>query len=660
MKDFNRSLKAAQTAVKELEAGRGSHTTAELALDGLRERWRDLPEEERQEATGKAQKVAARLQAVRVGTRTGADVEQEPLRFYNGEKTPEGLLDWFGYDGFRLGQREAVEAALRGKDSLVVMPTGGGKTLCYQLPGIATDRLTVVVSPLVALIDDQYRRLRSEGHPAVMLAGERDNVAALDAVKNGEARIVFAAPERFSSRAFLEAVSSRPQALFVVDEAHCISEWGHDFRPDYLRLTKVLERLGRPPVMACTATATPQVAEEIIARLGLEDPVIVRGGFDRPNLSFDVIPLAGKGSIERKRQLLVSGLALEENRPAIVYCGTRKDTNEVTELLVEAGVAARSYHAGLHSLDRQEAQNAFMAGRIDTIVATNAFGMGVDKADVRSVWHWALPTSLEAYYQEAGRAGRDGDPARAVLLSLRADLGRLMYFNRERSTSLEVVEAVVNKLTDRADDGVVSLELPLDDETRTALAVAEQADAVSLRPGTPGFIEVVIEGKLNRMKANAACQVAKQRGWDAYRAVERFSATEDLCHRRQLLDHFSDPAPGAPSGRCCSVCDPIDWLPALKEPQAPAKKTRKSGQGAQAAPLTAAELVGPLAESLKAWRKERAGDKPAYTVCQNKTLADIIAIKPATKAELLEISGIGEGFITKHADSLLEILAAAG
>jgi RecQ family ATP-dependent DNA helicase len=345
------------------------------------------------------------------------------------------LLEKLGFASFRPGQREAVEAALEGRDSLIVMPTGGGKSLCYQLPGLATEDLTIVVSPLIALMNDQWRRLTAAGHPVAMISSGMSAEAAraaLDQIRGGYARIVYCSPERFASTVFLDALAQRRIDLLAVDEAHCVSEWGHDFRPDYLRLPEVAERLGRPTVMACTATATKAVAAEIVSRFGLREPLQVRSGFDRPNLSFDVVRLEGTGSKARRLALLEAGLADPGNRPAIVYCGTRRDTDEVAGDLRDSGLRALAYHAGMEAEDRTVTQQRFMAGEADVIVATNAFGMGVDKADVRSVWHMAIPTSLEAYYQEAGRGGRDGLPARAVLLAMRADLGRLVRFNEQR------------------------------------------------------------------------------------------------------------------------------------------------------------------------------------------------------------------------------------
>ncbi len=345
------------------------------------------------------------------------------------------LLRELGYAEWRDGQREAVVAALEGRDSLIVMPTGGGKSLCYQLPGLASEELTIVVSPLIALMRDQWGKLTALGQRVAMITSGMDEWEASEALEmvRGDARIVYCAPERFASSVFLDALACREIDLIAVDEAHCVSEWGHDFRPDYLRLPQVVERLGRPTVMACTATATVPVAREIASRFGMREPLQIRAGFDRPNLSFDVVALEGNGSKARRQAVLEAGLKDPANLPAIVYCGTRKQTEEVAGDLRDAGVAAVAYHAGLEPDHRSAIQGRFMATDSGVICATNAFGMGVDKPDVRSVWHVTIPTSVEAYYQEAGRGGRDGLPSRAVMLALKADLGRLVRFNEERT-----------------------------------------------------------------------------------------------------------------------------------------------------------------------------------------------------------------------------------
>ena len=699
---------AARAFTARLDAGELTADQAAVELDGLRVAYRQLPVADRQQVTDLCADLARRaaqapaappaapsaspggLDAAFAGLGAGARPDNglsdafaglgsgdddaqmalqglagltvaAPDRFYDGPADPDSLLEYFGYDSFRPGQREAVQAALDGRDSLVIAPTGLGKSLCYQLPGMASERLTVVVSPLIALISDQYRRLAEGGHPAVMLAsglGDDNNHKALAAIRDGYARMVFCSPERFASRSFIDALAEREIGLFVVDEAHCVSDWGHDFRPDYLRLRGVLKRLGNPPVMAATATATEQVADEISSRLGLREPVVVKAGFDRPNISIDVIPFEGKGSVELKFSALAAIVSQPENRPAIVYCGTRKDVDIVTERLRGMGMRSVAYHAGLDATVRADAQRRFMADDADVVVATNAFGMGVDKADVRSVVHYAIPTSVEGYYQEAGRGGRDGHPSRAVLLAARADLGRLISFNRNRSVDVAKVVAYLKRLRRVAKDGRVIMAPPSSDDDRLALAIAERSGALAMQPAGRGQLDVRLGDKLDVARARAIIQVAKDRGWAAYRAIEQFSSNDTVCRRRQLLDHFGDASPGQPNGRCCDVCDPIDWLAPLDElpaaPPAPGTKKRRAAK-TLAPPVEGVD--GGLLDALKAWRKETAGERPAYTVANNATLEQIAAVKPTTDDELLAIKGIGPAFITKHATAVFELVA---
>ncbi|MBK5110381.1 MAG: ATP-dependent DNA helicase RecQ [Thermoleophilia bacterium] len=564
-----------------------------------------------------------------------------------------------GYAGFRPGQREAVEATLEGRDSLIVMPTGGGKSLCYQIPGLAGPGLTLVVSPLIALMADQVRRLRSEGHPAVMFASglpDESLSASFDGVRDGSARIAYCSPERFASSAFLDLLTSREIDLLAIDEAHCISEWGHDFRPDYLRLPKVADRLGRPTVMACTATATQQVADEIAQRMGMEDPARIHSGFDRPNLSFDTVALEGKGSKARKRALLEHGLADPANRPAIVYCGTRRDTEELADDLKASGLDAVAYHAGMPPDDRASAQHRFMDGDAEIVVATNAFGMGVDKANVRSVWHWAIPSSVEAYYQEAGRAGRDGKPARAVLLAMRSDLGRLIRFNERRKVDPGDVRSYIESISRGGSGGSRQIiDAPRSDEERIRLAVAERAGALRVDPAPGGRLQIELAADYDPGAIAAACRVAEDRGWKAYRAVEAFSFS-DQCRRRRLLDHFGDDSPTAPSGRCCDVCDPDDWLP---DPETIAvKKSRANPKRAKSSPPPdLAPEDSEFFETLRRWRLGAAGDRPAYHVASNRTLTAIATVKPSDEDALVEISGVGPAFMEKHGADVLRLVS---
>ena len=589
--------------------------------------------------------------------------------------TPERLLERFRLQAFRPGQREAVQAALDGRDSLVVMPTGGGKSLCYQLPALAggCDRerpLVVVVSPLIALMSDQRERLERAGVCAAMLASgqqEGHNASALEAVRSGRAQLVLAAPERFASQRFRDALAMRRVGLFVVDEAHCVAEWGHDFRPDYLRLCAAIEALGRPAVMAATATATPRVAEEIVARLGLRDAVVVRSGFDRPNLSFDVVTLEGRGAVARKRATLLHALRRERALPAIVYCGTRKDTEEVCRLLREQELAAVAYHAGMSGSEREAAQGAFMSGEAEVVVATNAFGMGVDKADVRTVAHWALPTSLEAYYQEAGRGGRDGEPARALLLAARYDLGRLIKFNTERDMTVEDVRAYVARLRGSGPDGnLVELGYGDNDERgRVLLSIAERAGAAVLSPGNGGRLRVQLTGRGSPRAAAQAIKAAKDRGWDAYRAIEAFISSGSSCRRRQILEHFGDRSEPSPRVRCCDVCEPDpDLVEASRAPLASSRRARPplaAASTAAAAATMRQAVLDPVDEvdfeRLKAWRMQRSEGKPAYTVAANAALEGVLRARPRSIDELIEVRGIGPAFCERHGESLLAVLA---
>jgi len=667
MNDF--AVRAGSLA-RRIESDRSDPGLAD-ELEALRALWRSLPAFERAEAADAARALAeaqagvgrqptlldddAAAQLALSGL-DRVDVDAPPERRYDGPCDPDALLAHFGLDQFRPGQREAVAAALAGRDSLVVMPTGGGKSLCYQLPGIASNALTVVVSPLIALMADQYRQLLLGGHPAAMIASGMDAGAAARAladVRGGRARIVLCSPERFASSAFLAALAQRRVGLFAVDEAHCVSEWGHDFRPDYLRLRGVIDRLGSPTVMACTATATEQVAEEISARLGLRDPHVLRAGFDRPNLSFDVIALEGTGSKARKHMLLSLALSDPDKRPAIVYCGTRRDVEEVSERLRSEGLLAVGYHAGMPADERASAQHRFMEGDAEIVVATNAFGMGVDKADVRAVVHWAIPKSVEAYYQEVGRGGRDGRPARAILLASRADLGRLINFIKGDAVEAGDVLAYVRGLKDSWGGETAVIDAPRADRDRICLGIAERAGLCTLEPAPGGRLQVTFAVSPLAGEVASICRVALDRAWRAYRAVESFSSASGKCRRRTLLDHFGDRRQAAPVGRCCDVCDP-DTI-GLPDPSSLTPARAKRSRAQEAAPIDPGDLG--LLETLREWRGRASNGKPAYTVAHNSTLESIATLRPRSLTELATIKGVGPAFVERHGEQVLALVA---
>jgi ATP-dependent DNA helicase RecQ len=341
----------------------------------------------------------------------------------------DSALERFGLAHFRPGQREIIEAVLSGRPTIAVLPTGAGKSLCYQLPAVALEGLAVVVSPLISLMKDQVDALRARGIPATFINSsippdERDY--RLRAALRGDLRLLYVAPERFRAPGFGAALARAQPVLLAIDEAHCMVEWGHDFRPDYARLQEVRAQLGAPRLVALTATATPDVRQEIGTQLAMDDPAVFVRGFDRANLRLSVMPVQGA---DDKLRCVLRLLDEPEARghPAIVYAATRKKAAEVAGALREAGILARAYHAGLDDGERAEVQEAWMRDQVRVVVATNAFGMGVDKRDVRLVVHHELPGSAEAYYQEAGRAGRDGLSAHCVLLFNHADV-RLREF----------------------------------------------------------------------------------------------------------------------------------------------------------------------------------------------------------------------------------------
>ncbi|HJQ25583.1 MAG TPA: RecQ family ATP-dependent DNA helicase [Blastocatellia bacterium] len=357
----------------------------------------------------------------------------------------EALQQHFGFTDFREGQDEVIQAVLAGRNTVVVMPTGGGKSLCYQLPALMRDGTTLVVSPLIALMKDQVDQLAERGIPGTFINSSlsyTETNIRLSRLRMGEYKLVYVAPERFRSQAFMDSIAETRVRLFAVDEAHCISHWGHDFRPDYLRMRPAIEQLGNPQVIALTATATPQVRADICEQLGLTDAQVFVAGFDRPNLALRVVHTA----TEREKIATLKRLIRHAAGAGIIYAATRKSVEQIAAKLKLAGLGVELYHGGMDDGERSRAQDAFMRGDAQAIVATNAFGMGIDKSDIRFVAHFHLPGSIEAYYQEVGRAGRDGLPADCVLLFNYADTRTQQFFIEGSHPSPELIKRVYDEI----------------------------------------------------------------------------------------------------------------------------------------------------------------------------------------------------------------------
>src|SRR4051794_7904394 len=397
------------------------------------------------------------------------------------------LRHTFGFRALREGQEEVIRAILAGKDTLAIMPTGAGKSLCYQLPGAELPGTTIIVSPLISLMKDQVDKLRELGVNAVQVnstLNRGEEAEVLEEIQKEQRDFVFVTPERLAQPEFLEMLKSNLIDIFVIDEAHCISQWGHDFRPSYLRLRSAIEALGNPRILALTATATPGVVDDIRRQLGREDMEIVDIGVFRENLHLEVIPAPRE---ESKRELLPRLLG-EMAGAGIVYVSTIKDCEEVTDHLRSLGFDVARYHGRLGARERKRTQEGFMAGDLRIIVATNAFGMGIDKQDLRFVVHYNLPGSLESYYQEAGRAGRDGEPARCVLLYQPEDKNTQIFFLNGRYPKREHFVTVYKALEKlRAGDH----DVPAEDVQKRSMGVAQGKVKVVL--ATMKDLEMVAE-----------------------------------------------------------------------------------------------------------------------------------------------------------------------
>ena len=595
----------------------------------------------------------------------------------------ELLRAFFGYTSFRPGQEPVVDALLNRRDVLSIMPTGGGKSICFQLPALLMPGITLVISPLISLMKDQVANLIQAGVPAAYLNSsltERQYALALERAWQGRYKLIYVAPERLESPSFLRFAQNASISLLAVDEAHCVSQWGTDFRPSYLRIPDFLDKLSnRPPVGAFTATATPKVRADILQKLRLQDPILQITGFDRKNLSFQV------RHPQSKQTELLALLKDFRGESGVVYCSTRKAVEEVSDFLLEHHIPTLRYHAGLSAEERQRNQGRFAFADDAVMVATNAFGMGIDKSNVRYVIHYNMPLDLESYYQEAGRAGRDGDPARCILLYSGKDImtARFLLEHSEapegvdpqaltqlREIQLERLRKMAGYCTTATCLRSYLLryfgetppetcgncsnclgEFETVDVSREARAVLDAVESSHARFGA-GVILSILLGQETDQTARWHLERLDVFGRLVGVPAKQVRAVIDALLEQGYLQRSQESeypilVPG-PNAR------------ALRSGQASValRQTKKQSTRKAAAPIVAGPVDEGLFQRLRELRGALARRKgvPAYVIFSDKTLREMAAAHPTNRAQLAQISGVGSHKLEQYGDAFLEVL----
>lgn len=594
------------------------------------------------------------------------------------------LKTYFGYDEFRNGQDKLIESIIEGRDALGIMPTGGGKSICYQLPAIALDGITIVISPLISLMKDQVDSLNELGINAAFINSTLDNgefLQILEGIRGNSYKIVYVAPERLNTDSFINLVKDIRISLVAVDEAHCISQWGHDFRPSYLEIPRFINSLKqRPAVAAFTATATKEIIKEIKRLIGLRNPIEVTTGFDRPNLYYQVL------KVSNKSKFLIEYLNENfKNESGIVYCATRKSVESLVKILNDKGFSAVGYHGGMNSEERQNNQDEFILGNKRLIVATNAFGMGIDKPDVRFVIHYNMPKNMEAYYQEAGRAGRDGEKSDCILLYSASDIvkQKLMIQNddidpKRQEMLYKNLQYLVNYCNtndclrnqilnyfdeDSASDKCKNCSNCIDssemmDITLEAQKILSCIYRVNQRYGANMVIQVlrgsknkkVLEARLDNVSTYGIMKEYSDSAISEIIMTLVSSGYIHMTHDKYPVLKLTSKSADVLSGK--TKLHHKKHLLQKKDEKEKASKSIKGGN---------IDFDIELFEKLKQYRYKIAQEKglPPYVIFHDIALKEMAAYMPVNKESFLEIKGVGEKKYENYGEGFIDIIKEA-
>lgn len=624
---------------------------------------------------------------MKILSKNTSDAETKDTRTNDKYHTPEQALKiLFGYDSFRAGQKSVIDSILAGRDAFAVMPTGAGKSVCYQIPAVLLPGITLVISPLISLMQDQVKALNEAGVQAAFInssLSEKDYNETIRKARQGTYKIIYIAPERLVTEGFLALAKSVPVSMVTVDEAHCISQWGQDFRPSYMKIVEFVKTLEKRPIIsAFTATATETVREDIICTLGLQNPFTLVNGFDRENLFFQV------DKPKNKEQYILKYISEHSGDSGIIYCATRKNVDNIYELLKGKGVSVGKYHAGMSAEERKKMQDDFVFDYTSIVVATNAFGMGIDKSNVRFVIHYNMPQSMENYYQEAGRAGRDGLDAKCILLFSPQDIviNRFLLDHKEmqdldpsdRETvrerdarRLQVMERYCytteclrnyilkyfgeNPEKPCQDCGNCLREFETLDMTEAAKKVINCVYEAKGRYGRQIIIDTVAGANTARLEEIGAAR---------YKSYGVLAGTNKNLLRRLIEQLVLEGYLRVGDYQVLKLGD----ISGLKNPEASvfvkitdedkqpekAAKTKKKAKSVETLTSSGYKLF----ERLKKLRLEIAREEsmPPYIIFSDKTLIDMAAKKPSSKPEMLDVSGVGENKFAKYGERFLEVI----